>query len=162
MPGRNGQFCRVLCALYCIPGGLVDNLLMPMIWGRLSTEKLGAEGGLCRQKSYFLGWRKKTVQSEANSVGLYLKLEDSERRISSEIGMRSSRRLGQGGKYPEVRRIWLWIKISIHTMSILCMLQYTTSQSFKSFFKKLKIILLRSRWFIALCKFQVYIIKFQI
>lgn len=38
----------------CILEGLVDNLLMQTIWERMSTEKLNAQVGLCRQKSYVL------------------------------------------------------------------------------------------------------------
>lgn len=47
------------CCVPCILDGLVDNLLMQTIWGRWSTEKLGATVGLCRQKSYFLRLMKK-------------------------------------------------------------------------------------------------------
>ena len=47
------------CCVPCILEGLVDNLLMQIIWGRLSTEKLRAAVGLCRQKSCFLRLMKK-------------------------------------------------------------------------------------------------------
>ena len=43
------------CCVPCILEGLVDNLLMQTIWERMSTEKLKAQVGLCRQKSYVLG-----------------------------------------------------------------------------------------------------------